>query len=114
MECNLDAKVYNFGLVCIIEVMGRNAGWLAASAALADASGLGADLIYLPEIPFSIEKFVQDVFNVCERNEGKCIAVVAEGLKDENGKCMSAISKQERTTISGTPRSVGLPASSEG
>ena len=86
MECNLDAKVYNFGLVCIIEVMGRNAGWLAASAALADASGLGADLIYLPEIPFSVEKFVHDVFNVCERNEGKCIAVVAEGLKDENGK----------------------------
>ena len=45
MECNLDAKVYNFGLVCIIEVMGRNAGWLAASAALASRKGLGADLI---------------------------------------------------------------------
>ena len=72
MECNLDAKVYNFGLVCIIEVMGRNAGWLAASAALADHTGLGADLIYLPEIPFSVDKFVQDVFKVCERNEGKC------------------------------------------
>ena len=69
-------------LVCIIEVMGRNAGWLAASAALADHTGLGADLIYLPEIPFSVDKFVQDVFKVCERNEGKCIAVVAEGLKD--------------------------------
>ena len=86
MECNLDAKVYNFGLVCIIEVMGRNAGWLAASAALADHTGLGADLIYLPEIPFSVDKFVQDVFKVCERNEGKCIAVVAEGLKDADGK----------------------------
>lgn len=85
MECNLDAKVYNFGLVCIIEVMGRNAGWLAASAALAGRSGLGADLIYLPEVPFDVDKFVNDVFNVCERNEGKCIAVVAEGLKRADG-----------------------------
>ena len=85
MECNLDAKVYNFGLVCIIEVMGRNAGWLAASAALAGRSGLGADLIYLPEVPFDVDRFVNDVFNVCERNEGKCIAVVAEGLKRADG-----------------------------
>ena len=85
MECNLDAKVYNFGLVCIIEVMGRNAGWLAASAALASRKGLGADLIYLPEIPFDLDKFASDVSAVCERNDGKCIVVVAEGLKTAGG-----------------------------
>lgn len=85
MECNLDAKVYNFGLVCIIEVMGRNAGWLAASAELANFKGLGADLIYLPEVPFSIDKFVEDVASVCDRNNNKCIAVVSEGLKTAEG-----------------------------
>lgn len=86
MECNLDAKVYNFGLVCIIEVMGRNAGWLAASAELANYKGLGADLIYLPEMPFDVDKFVADVAAVCERNDNKCIAVVSEGLKTADGK----------------------------
>ena len=86
MECNLDAKVYNFGLVCIIEVMGRNAGWLAASAELANFKGLGADLIYLPEVPFDVDKFVEDVATVCERNNNKCIAVVSEGLKTADGK----------------------------
>ena len=48
MEINLDAKVYDTPMVCIIEAMGRNAGWLTASAALANAKGLGADLIYIP------------------------------------------------------------------
>ena len=85
MEINLDAKVYDTPMVCVIEAMGRNAGWLTASAALANAKGLGADLIYLPEIPFSVEKFVKDVADVCARNNNKCIAVVSEGIHDENG-----------------------------
>ncbi len=85
MECNLDAKVYNFGLVCIIEIMGRNAGWLAASAELANFKGLGPDLIYLPETPFDMDKFVKDVHNVCERNDNKCMVVVSEGLKTAEG-----------------------------
>lgn len=89
MECNLDAKVYNFGLVCIIEAMGRNAGWLTASAELANYKGLGADLIYLPEMPFSVDKFVQDVADVCARNNNKCIAVVSEGIKDAEGHYIS-------------------------
>ncbi len=86
MEINLDAKVYDTGMVCIIEVMGRNAGWLTASAALAGAKGLGADLIYLPEVPFSVDKFVEDVKNVCAKNGNKCIAVVSEGIKTAEGK----------------------------
>ena len=56
MEINLDAKVYDTPMLCVIEVMGRNAGWLTAAAQLANAKGLGADLIYLPEIPFSMDK----------------------------------------------------------
>ncbi len=86
MEINLDAKVYDTPMVCVIEAMGRNAGWLTAAAKLANAKGLGADLIYLPEVPFSVDKFIEDVKAVCAKNNNKCIAVVSEGIHDENGK----------------------------
>ncbi len=86
MEVNLDAKVYDTPMVCIIEAMGRNAGWLTAAAALAGHKGLGADLIYLPEVAFDVDKFVEDVKAVCARNKNKCIAVVSEGIHDKNGK----------------------------
>ena len=85
MEINLDAKVYDTPMLCVIEVMGRNAGWLTAAAQLANAKGLGADLIYLPEIAFDINKFIADVKDVCAKNNNKCIAVVSEGIKDANG-----------------------------
>lgn len=84
MELNLDAKVYDKGQVVVIEIMGRNAGWLTAAASLANYKGLGADLIYLPEVPFSIEKFKTDVKKVMDSNNGKCIACVSEGIRDEN------------------------------
>ena len=91
MEVNLDAKVYDTPMVCVIEVMGRNAGWLAASAALAGAKGLGADLIYLPEIDFDVNKYVNDDKNVCARNNNKCIAVVSEGIHDKDGKLICEV-----------------------
>lgn len=86
MEINLDAKVYDTPMVCVIEAMGRNAGWLTAAAKLASAKGLGADLIYLPEVDFSVDKFIDDVKRVCEKNNNKCIAVVSEGIHDASGK----------------------------
>lgn len=86
MEVNLDAKVYDTPMICVIEAMGRNAGWLTAAAALAGYKGLGADLIYLPESAFDIDKFVADVKAVCDKNNGKCIAVVSEGIRDKDGK----------------------------
>ncbi len=85
MEINLDAKVYDKGQVAVIEIMGRNAGWLTAAAALANYKGLGADLIYLPEVPFSVDKFVSDVKRVMAENNGKCIACVSEGIRDKDG-----------------------------
>ncbi len=91
MEINLDAKVYDTGMICIIEAMGRNAGWLTASAALANYKGLGADLIYLPEIDFDVDKFVADVENVLATNNKKCIAVVSEGIHDKNGTLIAEL-----------------------
>ena len=85
MELNLDAKVYDKGQVAVIEIMGRNAGWLTAAAALANYKNLGADLIYLPEVPFSVDKFLSDVKRVMDANNGKCIACVSEGIRDKDG-----------------------------
>ncbi|HOV27150.1 MAG TPA: 6-phosphofructokinase [Pseudobacteroides sp.] len=84
MEVYHDARVYDTGMITILEVMGRNAGWLTASAALAAYKGNGPDLIYLPEIPFSIEKFLEDT-NKIYKETGKVIIAVSEGCKDEKG-----------------------------
>ena len=85
MELNLDAKVYDKGQVAVVEIMGRNAGWLTAAAALAGYKDLGADLIYLPEVPFSVDKFLADVKRVMDANNGKCIACVSEDIRDKDG-----------------------------
>lgn len=85
-EIALDARVYDTGLVCVIEIMGRNAGWLTAASALAKLSNNGVDLIYLPEKPFDMDKFVRDVKAVCEKNENKCIVAVSEGIRFADGR----------------------------
>lgn len=74
-------------LVSIVEVMGRNAGWIAAGATLAKRKENPDDaphLIYLPELPFSKEQFVDDVQRVLKRNK-YCLVVVGEGLLDHDG-----------------------------
>lgn len=79
-------------LVSIVEVMGRNAGWIAAGAALAKRRDHPHDpphLIYLPEVAFSTEKFVADVQRVLKR-EKYCLIVVGEGLVDADGNYVSA------------------------
>ncbi len=79
-------------LVQIVEVMGRNAGWIAAGAALAKRRDHPHDaphLIYLPEVAFSTEKFVADVQRVLKR-EKSCMIVVGEGLIDADGNYVSA------------------------
>jgi 6-phosphofructokinase len=93
MELYLDAKVYNTGMVCIVEVMGRNAGWLTASAALASYKGMGPDLIYLPETAFDLDKFLIDVKNICQKNNDKCIVVVSEGIKEKDGRYIGDFKK---------------------
>lgn len=66
--------------VCIVEAMGRNAGFLAASSALAGERGLlGPDLIYVPERPFSEDAFLRDVKSRFEKGKG-VVAVVSEGI----------------------------------
>lgn len=54
MEVYQDAHVYDKGMIVVVEIMGRHAGWLAAASALASEYGAGPDLIYLPETDFSM------------------------------------------------------------
>ena len=94
MEVYRDARVHDTGMVTIIEAMGRNAGWLAASAALATYKGNGPDLIYLPELPFDMDKFLASVKEIYAKN-GKCIAVVSEGIRDKDGVYISEYANKD-------------------
>jgi len=83
-------------LVSILEVMGRSAGWIAAGSALAKRRDHPYDaphLIYLPEVPFTTEKFLEDVRRVLKR-EKYCLIVVGEGLVDPDGNYVSTASSQ--------------------
>ncbi len=76
--------------VKIIETMGRNAGWITASTALArDSEDAAPHLVYLPERVFSEEKFLADVDRVYTRL-GYCLVTVCEGLKDADGEYLTA------------------------
>ena len=92
-ELALDNEAMGQGdLVSIVEVMGRSAGWIAASASLAKRRDQPHDpphLIYLPEIPFSQDKCLEDIHRVLKR-EKFCQIVVSEGLTDSDGNYVSA------------------------
>ena len=88
MEINKDARVYDNKMVVIVEIMGRHAGWLAASAALATAYGSGPDLIYLPECDFDMDRFLADVDELYKKN-GKVFVAVSEGIHYADGSFVS-------------------------
>jgi len=88
--------------VCVIEAMGRNAGWIAAASALArSGNGDGPDLIYLPERPFREEDFLADVKRL-HGEKGGVVVVVSEGLVNERGEpIVPPIFKSGRATYYG-------------
>ena len=88
MEVYHDARVYDTGVICVIEIMGRHAGWLTASAGLASAMGAGPDLIYLPETDFDMDKFIAEVKQVYEK-AGNCMVAVSEGIHYADGSFVS-------------------------
>lgn len=87
MEVDKDTDVYPNEMVTIIEIMGRHAGWLTASAALATeyGHGCGPDLIYLPERDFDIDQFAADVQKVLKQKHNVLIAV-SEGIHYADGR----------------------------
>jgi len=81
-----DCSVYTVKAVTIVEIMGRDAGWLTAAAALSNLNGgEGPDYIYLPEKVFDYDKFFEDVKNALDRHPDVVIAV-SEGVRCADGK----------------------------
>lgn len=88
-ELERDINIYDVPAVTIVEIMGRNAGWLTAAAALARVNGgTGADLIYLCERDFDNDRFIQDVKDKLATKPGILVAV-SEGIKDSSGAYVS-------------------------
>ncbi len=88
MEVSKDGRVYPTGQVTIMEIMGRHAGWLAASAALATHFGAGPDLVYLPEVDFDTDAFLADVERIYNEKKS-CLVAVSEGLHFADGTFVS-------------------------
>ncbi|WP_194610020.1 6-phosphofructokinase [Clostridium vitabionis] len=87
-----DATVYGTDYVTIVEIMGRNAGWLTAAAALAEAEDSeGVDMICLPEVPFHVDRFIGKVRAMQEKKRSIVIAV-SEGVKLEDGRYVCELS----------------------
>ena len=85
-EILADIDVYTMKAVTIVEIMGRDAGWLTASAALTAASGGRAPaLVYLPERAFDKDKFISDVKAALEKHPAVLVAA-SEGIKFANGR----------------------------
>jgi len=87
-----DATVYGTNYVTIVEIMGRNAGWLTAASALAKGEDCeGVDMICLPEVPFNVEHFVEKVRRLQAKKPSIVIAV-SEGVKLEDGRYVCELS----------------------
>jgi 6-phosphofructokinase len=91
MEAGRDTEaIYTSDTCTILEVMGRNAGWIAAATGLAHRSPEDAPhLIYMPEAAFSFDKLVSDVQEVL-KEFGRVFIVAGEGLKDDKGQYITA------------------------
>ena len=95
-EVTRDSLVYDIKSVTIVEIMGRNAGWLAASAALAKGDDCeGADLIYLPEVPFDVDAFVEKVRKL-QQTKPSIVIAVSEGVKLADGRYVCELTADDR------------------
>lgn len=90
LEIAHDTFIYSVKSVTIVEIMGRDAGWLTAASALArNAYNTAPHLIYFPEVAFDTEQFLSDVSSQLEQRNNVIIAV-SEGIKDKDGNYISA------------------------
>ncbi|MBP3489921.1 MAG: 6-phosphofructokinase [Roseburia sp.] len=81
-----DGLVYDVKNVAVIEIMGRNAGWLTGAAALARCEDCeGVDLLYLPELPFDVDSFLEKIGELLKKKNSIVVAV-SEGIKTADGK----------------------------
>ena len=94
LELERECLVYDTKYVMIVEMMGRNAGWLTAAAALSAEKGSIPYLIYLEEQSFSKEQFQKDVEKALQQSDQVMVAV-SEGIKDSDGKFLYTYGREE-------------------
>ena len=96
-----DTEVYTTDAVTIIEIMGRDAGWLTACSALPRlVDGTAPDFVYLPEVSFDVDQFVSDVKEKLNTKHNIVVAV-SEGIRDENGVYVGESSQSGKTDAFG-------------
>ncbi len=96
-----DISVYTMRAVTIVEIMGRDAGWLTAASSLTSVSGgMAPDLIYLPEVAFDAERFVSDIYRAFETHPAVLVAV-SEGIKFSDGTYVGANNAGRKTDVFG-------------
>jgi 6-phosphofructokinase 1 len=99
--------------VHVAVVMGRHAGFLTAASAIAQKyPDDGPHLIYVPERPFTIEKFLSDIDKTYKRY-GRCVVAVSEGIQDENGTPILSLFKDYGTDAHGNVQLSGTGALGE-
>ena len=82
--------------VCIVEIMGRHAGWLTAAASLSKGEDCeGPDAIYLPEVPFDLDEFMDKIEKLSKKKSSIVIAI-SEGIADKDGKFICELSDSNR------------------
>ena len=97
LEIGHDTSIYPINSVTIVEIMGRDAGWLTGASVLArNKYNFAPHLIYLPEVAFDEKQFIEDVRAAMDRYNNVVIAV-SEGIKDAKGQYISATSAVEDT-----------------
>jgi len=103
-----DISVYTIKAVTIVEVMGRDAGWLTAASALPVVSGgIGPDFVYLPESVFDADKFIEDVKKALD-NHPAVLVCASEGIRFADGRYVGegtdsrAVDAFGHTALSGT------------
>lgn len=96
-ELICDLRVYEKGRATVIEIMGRDAGWLAASSVLSRINSEGVDLIYLPELSFNQDKMLEDVKKIYDK-KGRVVIAVSEGIRTKNGNYLIEEKTKEMDT----------------
>ena len=110
LEIAHDTYIYQIPSVVIVEIMGRDAGWLTAASCLArNDYSTAPHLIYLPEVDFDEDQFIEDIKNVLKTS--RCVIVaVSEGIHDKDGNYISATSavadKFGHAQLSGTGKAL--------
>ena len=99
-EIRRDVSVYTMKAVTIVEVMGRDAGWLTAAAALPSLVGDGPDLVYLPERAFDFDSFIEDVEAALNKHPAVLVAV-SEGARTADGEYVGASSQSGAVDVFG-------------